>query len=43
MVEGLRLLRADTVGLRTDAVRRITGRGPRQFTDWCRDNAAAFS
>lgn len=43
VVEGVRLMRADTVGLRTDAVRRITGREPRSFADWCRQNAAAFA
>jgi len=42
IVEGLNLMRADTVGLRSDAVRRLTGYDPRTFADWCRDNAAAF-
>ncbi|MFG1906813.1 NAD(P)H-binding protein [Kribbella sp. NPDC048928] len=42
IVEGLRLMRADTIGLRTDVVRRITGNEPRTFADWCRENAAAF-
>jgi uncharacterized protein YbjT (DUF2867 family) len=42
IVEGLELMRADTVGLRTDVVRRITGRDPRTFAAWCRENAAAF-
>ncbi|MEU4291099.1 NAD(P)H-binding protein [Kribbella sp. NPDC026596] len=42
LVEGLQLMRADTVGLRTGAVRRLTGQDPRTFADWCRQNAAAF-
>jgi uncharacterized protein YbjT (DUF2867 family) len=42
LVEGLRLMRADTVGLRTDTVRRLLGREPRTFPDWCERNAAAF-
>ncbi|MGW6282092.1 NAD(P)H-binding protein [Kribbella sp. NPDC055071] len=42
MIEGLKLMRTDTVGLRTDAVRRITGEDPRTFKAWCEDNAAAF-
>jgi uncharacterized protein YbjT (DUF2867 family) len=42
LVEGLRLMRADTEGLRTDTVRRLLGRPPRSFTDWCHDHAEAF-
>jgi hypothetical protein len=42
LVEGLRLMRADTVGLRTDTVRRLLGREPRTFADWCERNAEAF-
>ncbi|WP_112238639.1 SDR family oxidoreductase [Kribbella monticola] len=42
IVEGLMLMRADTVGLRTDVVRRLTGRGARTFATWCQDNAAEF-
>lgn len=42
LVEGVNLMRADTIGLRTDAVRRLTGREPRTFATWCRDNAEAF-
>jgi uncharacterized protein YbjT (DUF2867 family) len=42
LVEGLRLMRADTVGLRTDTVRRLLGRPPRTFADWCARNADAF-
>ncbi|HEY3561764.1 MAG TPA: NAD(P)H-binding protein [Kribbella sp.] len=43
IVEGLELMRADTVGLRTDDVRRLTGRAPRTFASWCAANAAVFS
>ncbi|MEV0792879.1 NAD(P)H-binding protein [Kribbella sp. NPDC050459] len=43
IVEGLQLMRADTVGLRTDALRRLTGRAPRTFESWCAANAAAVS
>jgi uncharacterized protein YbjT (DUF2867 family) len=42
VIEGLNLMRADTVGLRTDAVRRLTGRDPGTFAAWCRENAQAF-
>ncbi|GAA3517933.1 SDR family oxidoreductase [Actinocatenispora rupis] len=42
LVEGLRLMRADTVGVRSDTVRRILGRAPRTFADWCARNAHAF-
>ena len=42
LVEGLKLMRDDTVGLRTDAVRRLTGRDPGTFVTWCRENANAF-
>jgi uncharacterized protein YbjT (DUF2867 family) len=38
IVEGLNLMRADTIGLRTDDVRRLTGREPRTFAAWCGDN-----
>ena len=37
LIEGLTLMRADTVGLRTTAVRRLTGSEPRTFADWCRE------
>jgi uncharacterized protein YbjT (DUF2867 family) len=43
MIEGLKLMQTDTVGLRTDAVRRITGKDTRTFKAWCEDNAAAFA
>ncbi|GAA2164266.1 NAD(P)H-binding protein [Actinomadura napierensis] len=42
LVEGFRLMRADTAGFRTDTVKRLTGRAPRTFADWCARNAAAF-
>jgi uncharacterized protein YbjT (DUF2867 family) len=42
IVEGLQLMRADTIGLRTDAVRRLTRREPRTFAAWCGDNLRLF-
>jgi uncharacterized protein YbjT (DUF2867 family) len=42
IIKGLALMRADTVGLRTDTVRELLGRGPRTFADWCARNASAF-
>ncbi|MGH3248927.1 MAG: NAD(P)H-binding protein, partial [Trebonia sp.] len=42
LVEGLALMRADTAGFRTDTVRRLLGRGPHTFADWCARNAGAF-
>jgi len=42
IVEGLQLMRADTIGLRTDAVRRLTRREPRTFAAWCGDNVRLF-
>lgn len=42
LVEGLRLMRADTDGLRTDTVQRLLGRPPGSFTDWCHRNAERF-
>jgi uncharacterized protein YbjT (DUF2867 family) len=33
-------MRADTVGFQTDTVRRLLGRRPRTFADWCARNAA---
>jgi uncharacterized protein YbjT (DUF2867 family) len=43
LVEGLTLMRADTTGLRTDTVRKLLGRGPRTFADWCARHAGAFA
>jgi uncharacterized protein YbjT (DUF2867 family) len=42
LIEGLTLMRADTVGLRSGTVRRLLGRAPRTFADWCARNAHAF-
>jgi len=42
ILEGFALLRADTTGLRTDTVRRLLGREPGTFADWCKRNADAF-
>jgi uncharacterized protein YbjT (DUF2867 family) len=42
LVEGYAIMRADTVGLRTDTVERLLGRPPRTFADWCARNAGAF-
>jgi uncharacterized protein YbjT (DUF2867 family) len=42
LVEGLMLMRADTVGVRTDTVRQLLGRSPRTFADWCARNAHIF-
>ncbi|WP_407779737.1 NAD(P)H-binding protein [Actinophytocola sp.] len=42
VVEGLRIMRADTAGFRTDTVRRLLGRAPRTFADWCTRNAHRF-
>nr|WSY52713.1 NAD(P)H-binding protein [Streptomyces sp. NBC_00886] len=42
VTEGFALLRADTVGFRTDTVRRLLGRRPRTFAGWCARHADAF-
>jgi uncharacterized protein YbjT (DUF2867 family) len=42
LVEGFALMRADTSGFRTDTVRRLLGRAPRTFADWCARNAHRF-
>ncbi|BCJ47239.1 hypothetical protein GCM10010168_71720 [Actinoplanes ianthinogenes] len=42
LIEGFALMRADTIGFRTDTVRRIPGRAPRTFTEWCTRNAHRF-
>ena len=42
ITEGFALMRADTVGLRTDTVEQLLGRRPRTFADWCTRNANAF-
>jgi uncharacterized protein YbjT (DUF2867 family) len=43
LIEGLALMRADTAGVLSDTVRRVLGRPPRTFADWCATNAGAFS
>jgi len=43
LIEGLQLMRADTVGLRTDDVRRLLQRQPTRFADWCARNADALN
>lgn len=42
LVEGFTLMRADTTGFRTDTVRRLLGRAPRTFADWCARNTHHF-
>ncbi|MGW4276068.1 NAD(P)H-binding protein [Streptomyces seoulensis] len=42
ITEGFALMRADTVGFRTDTVRRLLGREPLTFADWCARHAEAF-
>ena len=42
IIEGFALMRADTVGLRTQTVERLLGRKPRAFADWCARNADVF-
>jgi uncharacterized protein YbjT (DUF2867 family) len=42
ITEGFQLMRADTVGFRTDTVEQLLGRRPRTFADWCARNADAF-
>ncbi|HEX4400055.1 MAG TPA: NAD(P)H-binding protein [Galbitalea sp.] len=43
ITEGFALMRADTVGRRTDTVRQLLGREPHDFADWCRLHAEAFA
>ncbi|WP_062989055.1 NAD(P)H-binding protein [Nocardia anaemiae] len=42
IIEGFELMRADTVGFRTDTVREVLGRRPRTFAEWCERNIDAF-
>jgi uncharacterized protein YbjT (DUF2867 family) len=42
IVEAFRLMREDTVGFRTNTVRRLLGRAPSTFADWCARNAHRF-
>jgi uncharacterized protein YbjT (DUF2867 family) len=43
LIEGLTLMRADTIGVRTDDVRRLTGKSPNTFSAWCEENAGQLS
>ncbi|MFI0941792.1 NAD(P)H-binding protein [Streptomyces sp. NPDC021020] len=42
IVEGFRLMRADTEGFRTDTVERLLGRPPAGFADWCARHSDVF-
>jgi uncharacterized protein YbjT (DUF2867 family) len=42
LIEAFALMRADTIGFRSDTLERLLGRKPRTFADWCARNAAAF-
>jgi uncharacterized protein YbjT (DUF2867 family) len=42
IIEGFRLMRADTVGFRTDVVERLLRRKPRTFAQWCARNVDRF-
>ena len=42
IIEGFTLMRADTIGFRTDTVQRLLARRPRTFAEWCARNADAF-
>ncbi|GGP97535.1 uncharacterized protein YbjT (DUF2867 family) [Actinomadura coerulea] len=42
LVEGFELMAADVLAYTTDNVRKLTGRAPRTFADWCTRNAAVF-
>jgi len=42
VIEGFELMRTDTIGFRTDTVKRMLGRKPRTFEDWCTRHVAAF-
>lgn len=43
MTQAFELMRADTVGMRTDTVERLLGRKPATFADWCARHAEAFT
>jgi uncharacterized protein YbjT (DUF2867 family) len=43
ITEGFKIMREDTVGSRTDTVKRLLGREPGTFASWCARNAASFS
>jgi uncharacterized protein YbjT (DUF2867 family) len=42
ITEGFVLMRADTVGFRTNTVQQLLGRGPGTLRSWCARNANAF-
>lgn len=42
VIEAWTLMRADTIGARTDTVERLTGRPARTFRSWCEQNAELF-
>jgi uncharacterized protein YbjT (DUF2867 family) len=42
LIEGYALMRADTTGFHTNTVRRLLGRAPRTFSDWCNHNTHRF-
>jgi uncharacterized protein YbjT (DUF2867 family) len=42
IIEAFALMRADTIGFRTDTFRWLIGRKARTFADWCARNADAF-
>lgn len=42
LVEGFELMAAGALAYTTDNVRKLIGRAPRTFADWCTRNAAAF-
>ncbi|HEY2717505.1 MAG TPA: NAD(P)H-binding protein [Solirubrobacterales bacterium] len=43
LLEGFELIRADTVGRRSDAVEHLLGRAPGTFAAWCRRHRGAFA
>lgn len=42
LLEAAAIMRADTTGFRTDTVRRLLGRRPRTFAEWCARNTRAL-
>jgi len=42
ITEWFTVMRADTIGFRTNTVEELLGRQPRTFADWCQRNADAF-
>jgi uncharacterized protein YbjT (DUF2867 family) len=43
ITDGFNVMRADKIGFRTDTVRRLLGRHPKTFADWCSHNAYRFT